>query len=162
MAETVTNFLIGHGIQPVLVVFIISMLPLLELRGGIFAAMLLGIPWYIALPVCFAGTVIPVPFILLFIRQIFKWLKKIKPLEKLITKIEVRTARKSMSMKRKSLLGVFIFVAVPIPGTGAWTGSLIADILDLRIKRSFPVIMAGCLVAGIIMTVFSYGLGMML
>lgn len=162
MAESLTNFLVNHGIQPVLVIFLMSMLPLIELRGGLIAAMLLGIEWYIALPVCFVGTIIPVPFILLFIRQIFKLLKKIRIFERLVTKIELRTKRKSMSMKNKSLFGVFLFVAIPIPGTGAWTGSLIADILDLRIKKSMPAIAAGCLAAGIIMTVLSYGFGMLL
>lgn len=77
-------------------------------------------------------------------------------MKRTVERIELRTARKSASMNKASLWGVFIFVAVPLPGTGAWTGSLIADILDLRIKKSFPVIALGSLTAGIIMTLLSY------
>lgn len=156
MAQTVTAFLEQYGIPSVLIVFIISLLPILELRGGLIAAAILNIEWYIALPVCFLGTILPVPFILLFIRKIFSLLKKIKFMKRTVERIELRTARKSASMNKASLWGVFIFVAVPLPGTGAWTGSLIADILDLRIKKSFPVIALGSLTAGIIMTLLSY------
>lgn len=162
MAEQVTQFLNDHGVPSVLIILIISMLPVLELRGGLIAAAFLNIEWYIALPVCFIGTILPVPFILLFIRQIFQWLKKLKFMKRMVEKIEKSGKRKSASIKKASLWGVYIFVAVPLPGTGAWTGSLIADILDLRIRKSFPTIVLGSLTAGIIMTVLSYGLKMAL
>ncbi|MBQ8533467.1 MAG: small multi-drug export protein [Clostridia bacterium] len=162
MAEQVTEFLNSHGIPPVLIVFLISLFPILELRGGLIAAAILSIDWYIALPVCIIGTMFPIPFILLFIRKIFQWLKKISFMKKTVEKLEIRAARKSASMNKASLWGLYIFVAVPLPGTGAWTGSLIADVLDLRIKNSLPVIFLGTLTAGVIMTVLSYGFKMAL
>ncbi len=156
MAESVTEFLNSHGIPPVLIIFLISLLPILELRGGLIAAAILSVDWYIALPVCFLGTILPVPFILLFIRKVFQWLKRLKFMKKTVEKIEVKAARKSASISKASIWGVFLFVAIPIPGTGAWTGSLIADILDIRIRKSLPAIVLGSLTAGVIMTVLSY------
>ena len=162
MAETVTNFLNQHGIPPILIVILISLLPILELRGGLIAAAILSIEWYIALPVCIVATMLPIPFILFFIRKVFQWMKKINFMKRTVERLEVRAARKSASMNKASLLGLYIFVAVPLPGTGAWTGALIADVLDLRIKNSFPAIFLGTVTAGIIMTVVSYGFKMAL
>ena len=101
---------------------------------------------------------VPIPFILLFIRKIFSLLKKIPSVEKAITKLEARSIRKADNVKKYRLWGLFLFVAIPLPGTGAWTGALIADLLDIRIKHSLPAIAAGVLVAGIIISMLSYGL----
>lgn len=101
---------------------------------------------------------LPIPFILLFIRKIFNWLKKIHKVEALIEKLEARSIRKADQVKKYRLWGLFIFVAIPLPGTGAWTGALIADLLDIRIKHSFPAIAAGVFVAGLIISALSYGL----
>ena len=146
------------GLPNELIVFIISMMPILELRGGLIAASILGVPWYIAFPVCVVGNMLPIPFILLFIKQIFRGLKKVKGIRKVIIKIEEKADRKGSKINRGRILGVFSFVAIPLPGTGAWMGALISNMLDIRIKRSLPVIFLGVLTAGIIMLLIAYAL----
>ncbi len=140
------------------IIFIISLLPVLELRGGLIAAKLLGVDLLKAFVICYIGNILPIPFILLFIRYIFNFLKRFKLLRKVIEKIEERTRAKGEKVRKYQEWGLFIFVAIPLPGTGGWTGALIADLFDLRIKKAFPIICLGVLVAGIIMSIVSYGL----
>lgn len=156
MIESITNFLQTHGIPAELVIFIISVVPVLELRGGLIAAALLGVHWYIALPICFLGNMLPIPFVLLFIRKIFNFLKRNRRLRGIIEKFEAKTARKSKKIERGWLLGLMTFVAIPLPGTGAWTGALAADLFHLPLRRSLPVIALGVLIAGAIMLIISY------
>lgn len=161
MTETITDYLVGlfQGTIPSeLIIFIISMFPVLELRGGMIAAKLLGVELYKAFVICYIGNILPIPFILLFIRRIFQFLKKFKATGKLIEKLEASSMRKSEKVKKNSKWGLLTFVAIPLPGTGGWTGALIAALLDMRIKISFPVIALGVLIANLIMSVFSYGL----
>lgn len=161
MSETIAQFFVdnlGGKLSEELIAFIVSLLPVLELRGGLIAAKIMDIDFFKAFIICYIGNMLPIPFILLFIRKIFSWLKKIPSVEKLITKLEARSIRKADSVKKYRLWGLFIFVAIPLPGTGAWTGALIADLLDIRMKHSLPAIAAGVLVAGIIMSILSYGL----
>ena len=161
MSETIAEYivnLLGDKLAPELVAFIVSMLPILELRGGLIAAKLMNIEFFKAFAICFIGNMLPIPFILLFIRKIFNLLKKIDKVEKVITRLEVRSMRKGENVKKYRLWGLFLFVAMPLPGTGAWTGALIADLLDIRISRSFPTIVAGVFVAGVIISALSYGL----
>ena len=158
MADTLTNFFTERGIAPELVVFIISLMPILELRGGLIAAKLMGVEFFRAFIICFIGNLLPIPFILLFIRKIFNWLKKFNKTEKLIEKLEARSIRKADKVKKYRLFGLFLFVAIPLPGTGAWTGALAADLFDIRIRHSFPTIAAGVLAAGIIMSVLAYAI----
>lgn len=161
MTEAITDYLVGlfqGNIPKELVVFIISMFPVLELRGGMIAAKLLGVELWKAFIICYFGNIVPIPFILLFIRRIFKFLKRFKTTEKIVTKIELRSLRKSEKVQRRRNLGLLAFVAVPLPGTGGWTGALIASLLDIRIKISFPIIALGVLIANLIMSLFSYGL----
>lgn len=141
-----------------LVVFVISLFPILELRGGMIAAKLLDVEFVKAFFICYVGNILPLPFILLFIRKIFQYLKKFKKIGNLIEKLELRSMRKSESVKKYRLWGLLAFVAIPLPGTGGWTGSLIAALLDMRISHSFPVIALGVLIANVIMSIFSYGL----
>ena len=141
-----------------LLIFLISLLPVLELRGGMIAAKLLGVQLAKAFVICYIGNILPIPFILLFIRRIFKFLKRFKATGKLVEKLEVRSMRKSEKVKRWRNWGLLLFVAVPLPGTGGWTGALIAALLDMRIKTSLPIIALGVLIANLIMTAFSYGL----
>lgn len=138
------------------VVFIISMIPLLELRGGLLAASLLKISPHVSIPLCIVGNIIPIPFILLFIRRIFKLLKKTKIFRGLIEKLENRAMGKSDKIKRYEFWGLLCFVGIPLPGTGAWTGALIASLLDIDIKKSSMAILCGILMASVIMYVFSY------
>lgn len=149
---------LGGKFSSEIIAFIVSCLPILELRGGLFAAKLMDIEFFKAFAICFIGNLLPIPFILLFIRQIFSLLKKHKKIEELIDKLEARSIRKAKNVKKYRLWGLFFFVAIPLPGTGAWTGALIADLLDIRIKHSLPVIALGVFVAGIIVSILSYGL----
>ena len=144
------------GIPKELIIFIISMLPILELRGGMIAASLLGVPWTKAFAICVIGNMIPIPLILLFIRQIFVLLKKVPFFNRLITTIDAAAGRKGGKINKSRNWGLFSFVAIPLPGTGAWMGALIATMLDIRMKRSFPIIFAGVITAGLIMSVLSY------
>lgn len=161
MSERIAEYLVatlGDSFSPEIVTFIVSMLPILELRGGLIAAKLMNVEFFKAFIICFFGNIFPIPFILLFIRKIFNLLKKIPKVEEIITKLEARSLRKADSVKKYRILGLIIFVGIPLPGTGAWTGALIADLLDIRIKHSFPAICLGVLIAGIIVSIFSYGL----
>lgn len=138
--------------------FIISMIPILELRGGLIVASLLKVPITTAIPFCIAGNILPIPFILLFIKQIFKWMKKVKCFRGLIERIENRAMSKSDSIKKYEFWGLVIFVGIPLPGTGAWTGSLIAALLEIDFKKAVLAELLGIVMATIIMAVFSYGL----
>ena len=141
-----------------LIIFLVSMLPVLELIGGMIAAKLLGVPLLKAFVICYIGNILPIPFILLFIRKIFQFLKRFSGTRKIVEKLEVRSMRQSEKVKRWRNWGLLLFVAVPLPGTGGWTGALIAALLDIRIKTSLPIIALGVLIANLIMTAFSYGL----
>lgn len=139
------------------VVFIISMIPILELRGGLLAASLLKISATTAIPICIIGNIIPIPFILLFIKQIFKLMKKTKLFRGLVLKLENRAMGKSDTIKKYEFWGLMIFVGIPLPGTGAWTGALIASLLDIDIKKSSLAIFCGIIMATVIMYIVSYG-----
>lgn len=149
---------LSQYISAEMVVFIISMIPILELRGGLLAASLLKVSAAKAIPICIIGNIIPIPFILLFIRQIFKLMKKTKIFHGLIERLEKRAMGKSDQIKRYEFLGLLLFVGVPLPGTGAWTGSLIASLLEVDIKKSSVAIFCGLIMATVIMYVVSYGI----
>ena len=149
---------LSQFISPEGAVFIISMIPILELRGGLLAASLLKVSAAKAIPICIMGNIIPIPFILLFIRQIFKWMKKTKTFRGLITKLENRAMGKSDQIKRYEFLGLLLFVGIPLPGTGAWTGALIASLLEVDIKKSSIAILCGLFMASAIMYIVSYGI----
>ena len=139
-----------------LIIFIVSLLPVLELRGGMIAAKLLHVDFWRAFAICYLGNILPIPFILLFIRKIFQFLRDKPVFSKIIKKLEIRSMRNSEKVKRWRDWGLLLFVAIPLPGTGGWTGALIAALTDMRIKKSFPIIALGILIAGIIMSVITY------
>ena len=147
---------LGPYISAKAVVFIISLMPILELRGGLLAGSLLKVPVEQAIPISIIGNILPIPFILLFIRQIFKWMKKIKLFRGLIEKLENRAMGKSDKIRRYEFWGLLFFVGIPLPGTGAWTGSLIASLLEIDIKKSSLAILCGIVLATVIMYVVSY------
>ena len=149
---------LSQHISREMVIFIISMIQILELRGGLLAASLLKVSAAKAIPICIIGNIIPIPFILLFIRQIFKLMKKTKIFRGLIERLEKRAMGKSEQIKRYEFLGLLLFVGVPLPGTGAWTGSLIASLLEVDIKKSSVAIFCGLIMATVIMYVVSYGI----
>ena len=140
------------------VIFIISMIPILELRGGLLAASLLKIEAARAIPICIIGNIIPVPFILLLITPIFKWMKGTKLFRPMVEKLEAKAMSKSDKIEKYEFWGLVLFVGIPLPGTGAWTGSLIAALLGMKFKKAFPAVIIGILMATVIMTFVSYGL----
>ena len=147
-----------HGLSGELVALIISMVPLLELRGGLLAASLLHVSILKAVPLCILGNVIPVPFILLFITPIFTAMKNTKLFRPLVEKIEKKAMSKSDKIEKGYFWGLALFVGVPLPGTGAWTGALIAALLGIPVKKALPAILLGILIATVIMAAVSYGL----
>ncbi|MBQ4474016.1 MAG: small multi-drug export protein [Lachnospiraceae bacterium] len=150
LVETLKN------IPPEAAIFLISMIPILELRGGLIAAALLKVPITTAIPICLVGNLIPVPFILWFITPIFSWLKKTKAFRPMVEKLEKKSLDKSDRIRKYEFWGLFLFVGIPLPGTGAWTGSLIASLLDIRFRKAFPAVCLGLLLATTIMCIFTY------
>ena len=134
-------------------------MPILELRGGLIAAALMDAPIIPSFIVCFLGNIIPIPFILWFITKIFDFIKaKSNKLGKLVTKIENKAKSKKDKIERLQYLGLVLFVGIPLPGTGAWTGCLIAALLGMDKKKSCLAAILGVIMAGIIMLIFSYGI----
>lgn len=141
-----------------LIIFIISMMPILELRGGLIAAALLGLKELPSFIICFIGNIIPIPFILWFITPIFNKMKKTKLFKGLVDKLEKKAMSKKEQIEKLQYLGLMLFVGIPLPGTGAWTGCLIAALLDMDKKKAMLASILGVIMAGIIMMVLSYGL----
>ena len=132
---------------------LVSMIPVLELRGGIPFGVSLGLHPLKAWAVCVLGNMLPVPLIIVYIRQIFQWLRaKIPRLGNLIDRLERKAHLKGRTVLKYRYLGLFLFVAIPLPGTGGWTGALVAAFLNMRLKNALPSIFAGLLVAGFIVT----------
>jgi uncharacterized membrane protein len=139
-----------------LIAFLMSMLPVVELRGGLIFASASGIPFPEAFAVCCIGNILPVPFILIFLRKVFRLLERFRYTARLVRWLEDKAKRAEKKIGKYELLGLFLLVMIPLPGTGAWTGSLVAAIFDMRIKRALPTIACGVVAAGVIMSVFSY------
>lgn len=140
------------------VIFIISMMPILELRGGLLTSMMLGVPAAQAIPICVIGNILPIPFILLFIKKIFSWLRPTKLFGPIVRKLEAKTMNKSSALEKGEFIGLLLFVGIPLPGTGAWTGSLLASLLGIDIKKSSLAILCGLALATVLMYFFSYEL----
>ena len=143
-------------LMKILTTFAMSMVPVVELRGGIPYGLSQGLEWPLVYLIAVVGNLLPIPFILLFIRKIFQFLRDKPVFSKIIEKLEIRSMRNSEKVKRWRDWGLLLFVAIPLPGTGGWTGALIAALTDMRIKKSFPIIALGILIAGIIMSVITY------
>ena len=140
-----------------ILIFIISILPVLELRGGLIAASLLDIPVIYAFLVCTLANILIIPFVLFLMEKLFTILSKIKFFKKLIDWCKNKALSKKSIVEKYGYLGIMLFVAVPLPGSGAWTGCLIAVLLNLDKKKSFIAALLGVLIASIIMLIFSYG-----
>jgi len=147
------------GINKALAVFIVSMMPIVELRGAIPFGVSLGLDWREVYILSVIGNIIPIPFIILFFRPVIEYMEKTKLFGKLASKLRHRTNNKIKNLNKYKMLGLFLFVAIPLPGTGAWTGSAIAALLKMRVKHSFWPIFVGVLAAGILMMGISYGFG---
>lgn len=145
-------------LKQLLTVFGFAMVPVFELRGAIPIGVASGLPFWSAFLTAFLGNLLPVPFLILFTRRIFEWLrKKSSFLERLVSRMEKKAASKEELLKKYELLGLCILVAIPLPGTGAWTGSLVAAVFDIRLKHAFPAIALGVLIAGVIVSIVTYG-----
>ena len=160
MVENLVSFFIDlfSGLNKNLVLLLISCMPIIELRGGLIAAFLLKINLLTGFIICFIGNLLPIPFILYFITPLFNKLKKTKYLNKLVTKLENKANNKKDKIEKSEFFGLIFFVGIPLPGTGAWTGALIASMINMNKKKAFLAITLGVLLAGIIMSIFSYGL----
>ncbi len=141
-----------------LIVFIISLMPILELRGGLIAASLLKLdPWQSYI-ISIIGNVLPIPFILWFIKKIINWMKTKKCFQKVTNWLDKKVGKNRSSIEKYGFWGLVLFVGIPLPGTGAWTGSLIASLLDMDKKKSFLAILLGVFMASIIMMLVSFGI----
>ena len=165
MAESLVQSILGlfNGLTSIpygkeLIVFIISLMPILELRGGLIAAALLGLDIVPSLIICLIGNLLPLPFILWFITPIFNWLKKTKHLKGFVEKMETRALKKKEKIERFEFWGLMMFVGIPLPGTGGWTGCLIASLINMDKKKAMIAATCGVLLAGLIMGIFSFGL----
>ncbi len=161
MAESLAQTLVvffQDKFPPEITIFIVSLLPILELRGGMIAARLLGVPFLRAFIICFIGNMVPIPFILLFIKKIFSFLRKYPFFQKIIVRLEAKTEKNKDKILRYKSWGLLLFVAIPLPGTGGWTGALMAALLDIPTKRALPIITLGVFIAGLIMSFFTYGI----
>ena len=152
IVEAFTNFLQQHNIPEEIIPFLISLFPVLECRGGMIAAAILEISFLVAFAICYVGNMIPIPFILLFIKKIFVFLRRWSFFDKLISKFEAKAEKNADKILRYKSWGLLIFVAIPLPGTGGWTGALMAALLDIPFKRAVPVIALGVLIANLIMS----------
>lgn len=140
--------------------FLMAMVPVVELRGAIPFAVGNGINLWLAIVLSILGNLLPAPFIILFIRKIFAWLRgKSLRLNRLVTRLEERAAKKSDVVHRYEFWGLVLLVAIPLPGTGAWTGALVAAMMDLRMKKAFPAIAIGVVIAAVVVSILTYGVG---
>ena len=154
--ETIFNALTFLGNEFAL--FIISMIPLIELRGAVILGAALDMNWVIVLIVSVIGNMVPIPFLLLFGRKILDWLKTVPLFSKLAQWYEEKLVKKADQINEYAKWGLFLLVAIPLPGTGAWTGVLVATFLNMKMRQALPMIFLGVLAAGIVMVIGSYGL----
>ena len=144
--------------KDILLTFLVAMVPVVELRGAIPFGVVRGLNIWTAIIASVLGNLVPVPFIILFIRRIFAWMRAHMPkLDGLVTRMEKKAEKNRATVEKYAFWGLAILVAIPLPGTGAWTGALIAALLDLRLKLAVPAITAGVFLAGIIISLLTYG-----
>ena len=134
-----------------------AMLPILEIRGAIPVGVASGLDPWLAFAVGFVGNMLPIPILILLTRKVIEWLKKHNMLVKLTAWLENKGSKGAQKVQKYSFWGLFILVAIPLPGTGAWTGALVASLLDMRLKRALPAIAMGVAVAGLIVLLVTYG-----
>ena len=144
-------------LKDILKTLFIGMLPVLEIRGAIPVGVAAGLDPWSAFFVGFVGNMLPVPFLILLTRKMIEWMKKHHILDKLTSFLERKGSQKAQTVQKYSFWGLFILVAIPLPGTGAWTGALVASLLDMRLKRALPAIGMGVAVAGLIVLALTYG-----
>lgn len=152
------TWLTGTTAGKAVATFIISMAPIVELRGGLPYGIALGLDYPLALAMAVIGNMVPVPFIIVYIRKVFAWIRcHMQWLDDFVTNLEKKAHLKGQTVQKYGALGLCILVAVPLPGTGAWTGALAAVLLDMRLKKALPSIFLGVCIAAAIMTAVTYG-----
>lgn len=157
------EFLFTTTVGKLLTTFFISMVPVLELRGAIPIATANGLNLWLAIAVSIVGNMVPVPFIIIFIRKIFEWMRnKNERFNSLVTHFEKKADKHSATVNKYKFWGLFVLVAIPLPGTGAWTGALVAAMLEMRLKKAVPAIFFGVVAAGAIVAFFTYGVASVL
>lgn len=157
IVKSITEMMTG-SMPRELIVFFISMVPILELRGGLLAASFLDIEMYRAALFCIIGNILPIPFILLFIMPIMRWMKTKPGFRKVAAWLEHKSESKGDKLGKYEFWGLMLFVGIPLPGTGAWTGALVAAFLGVRYKKALLAIVCGVLIAAIIMSFIAYGI----
>lgn len=158
MTDFIVEAITGADVGKYLATFIISMIPVIELRGAIPIGVSLGLSHVEAMGVSIIGNMLPVPFIILFIRPIFRWMtKKSGKLARLAEKLEAKAEGKWDRIHRYQFFALTLFVAIPLPGTGAWSGALIAAVMNMRLRNALPSILLGVLIAGVLVTGITYG-----
>ena len=161
IAQSIVAFIIGiFGVNAgkIIGITFISMIPIIELRGGIPAGFAMGLPWYASLLCAIIGNILPVPVILLFVVKVFEFMKKHNILTKFVNKMEQKAMNRSEKVSKGEFWGLMLFVAIPLPGTGAWTGALIAALLKMNRRDSFLSILLGVTIAGTLITLGTYGI----
>ena len=144
--------------KDILLTFLVAMVPVVELRGAIPFGVVRGLNLWTAIIASMLGNLIPVPFIILFIRKIFAWMRAHMPkLDGLVIRMEKKAEKNRAAVEKYAFWGLVILVAIPLPGTGAWTGALVAAMMEIRLKRAFPAIALGVAIAGVIVSVITYG-----
>ena len=159
-AQSIAAFIIGiFGVSAgkIIGITFISMIPIIELRGSIPVGFVMGLPWYASLVCSIIGNMLPVPVILLFVVKVFEFMKKHNILTKFVNKMEQKAMNRSEKVSKGEFWGLMLFVAIPLPGTGAWTGALIAALLKMNRRDSFLSILLGVTIAGTIITLGTYG-----
>ena len=144
--------------KDILLTFLVAMVPVVELRGAIPFGVVRGLNIWTAIIASVLGNLVPVPFIILFIRRIFAWMRAHMPkLDGLVTRMEKKAEKNRAAVEKYAFWGLAILVAIPLPGTGAWTGALVAAMMEMRLKRAFSAIVIGVVIAGVIVSVVTYG-----
>ena len=154
----ILGWLTQTGGGEVIFTALVSMLPVVELRGGLPFGVSMGLPLIVSFFASVVGNMIPVSFIVVYIRRIFDWMRKRMPrFNRLVDKMEEKAHLKGEKVMKYRFWGILILVAIPLPGTGAWTGALVAALLNMRLREALPAILAGVLIAGVAISILTYG-----
>ncbi len=147
-------------IKEALITFFMAMVPVIELRGAIPYGVISGLSVPAAFIIAVTGNLVPIPFLVVFTRKVFEWLRtKSEWLDRMVRKLEAKAEKNQEVVNRYKFWGLVVLVAIPLPGTGAWTGALVAAMMDMRLKNAMPAIILGVIIAGVIVTTVTYGAG---
>lgn len=150
-------------VNKAIMTFLMAMVPVIELRGAIPFGIVSGLSVPLTFVLAVVGNLLPIPILVVFTRKVFEWLRtKSEKLNNLVCRLEAKADKNKSLVEKSEFWGLMILVAIPLPGTGAWTGALVAAMLNMRLKRAMPAIIVGVIVAGIIVTAITCGAGAIL